>query len=139
MATQSVEKELLALENRYWQAQKDKDGAAAAELTDKECVITGAQGVMQIDRKALVGLMKDAPYTIDDYSIGDDVQVRLLGADTAVLAYNVHEEVTVVGEPVTIDAADSSVWVRREGRWLCALHTESITGDPFGRDRASAA
>lgn len=139
MANQSVEKELLALENRYWQAQKDKDGAAAAELTDEDCLITGAQGVMQIDRKALVDLMKDAPYTIDDYSIGDDVQVRLLGANTAVLAYNVHEEVTVDGKPVTIDAADSSVWFRREGRWLCALHTESISGDPFGRDRASAA
>jgi hypothetical protein len=23
----------------------------------------------------------------------------------------------------------------RNGRWLCALHTQSIAGDPFGRDR----
>jgi len=23
--------------------------------------------------------------------------------------------------------------VRRGGRWLCAAHTESIAGDPFGR------
>jgi len=49
---------------------------------------------------------------------------------------------TVVGmmeEPVSIDAADPSAWVRRYGRRLCALHTESITGDPFGRDRAAAA
>jgi hypothetical protein len=40
---------------------------------------------------------------------------------------------TVVGmmeEPVSIDAADPSAWVRRDGRWLCALHTESITGAP---------
>jgi hypothetical protein len=34
-----------------------------------------------------------------------------------------------------LDAADSSTWVRRNGRWLCALHTEAILGDPFGRDR----
>lgn len=59
--------------------------------------------------------------------------------DTAVLAYEVHGELTVDGALVTIDAADSSVWVRRGGRWLCALHTESIAGDPFGRDRAVAA
>lgn len=139
MANQAIEQELLALENRYWQAQKDKDGAAAAELTDEACLIAGAQGVVPIDRRSLVSLMRDASWRIDDYSIGDDVQVRVLGADTAILAYNVHEELTVDGEPVTIDAADTSAWVRRDGRWLCALHTESIAGDPFGRDRAAAA
>jgi hypothetical protein len=35
----------------------------------------------------------------------------------------------------TAYTADSSTWVRRNGRWLCALHTEAIAGDPFGRDR----
>ena len=139
MSNQAIEQELLALENRYWQAQKDKDGAAAAELTDEACLIAGAQGVVQIDRSTLVKMMEDASWRIDDYSIGDEVQVRVLDADTAILAYKVHEELTVDGEPVTIDAADTSTWVRRDGRWLCALHTESIAGDPFGRDRAVAA
>lgn len=139
MANQTIEQELLALENRYWQAQKEKDGVAAVELTDEGCLIAGAQGVLAIDKSTLVGMMQDASWTIDDYSIGDEVQVRLLDADTAILAYKVHEELTVDGEPVTIDAADTSAWVRRDGRWLCALHTESISGDPFGRDRAVAA
>jgi hypothetical protein len=31
---------------------------------------------------------------IDDCSIGDEVQVRVLDADTAILAYKVHEELT---------------------------------------------
>jgi len=48
----------------------------------------------------------------------------------------VHEELTVEGKPVTLDAADASTWVRRDGRWVCALHTESLRGDPFGRDRS---
>jgi uncharacterized protein (TIGR02246 family) len=139
MAHQTLEQELLALEKQYWQAQKDKDGAAAAELTDEACLIAGAQGVVEIDRRTLVGMMEDASWSIEDYSIGDDVRVRQLDADTAILAYKVHEDLTVDGEPVSIDAADTSAWVRRDGRWLCALHTESITGDPFGRDRAAAA
>ena len=138
MSKQAIEQELLALEHRYWQAQKEKDGATAAELTDEGCLIAGAQGVLQIDRQALAGMIEDAPWRIDDYSIGDEVQVRLLDADTAILAYRVHEELTVDGERVTIDAADTSAWVRRDDRWLCALHTESIAGDPFGRDRAAA-
>ena len=60
------------------------------------------------------------------------------GPDAAVLAYTVHERVTVDGKSVTLDAADASTWVRRGGQWRCALHTESIQGDPFGRDRATA-
>jgi hypothetical protein len=42
---------------------------------------------------------------------------------------------TVDGRPVTLDASDASVWVRREEQWVCALHTEAIAGDPFGRDK----
>jgi hypothetical protein len=47
----------------------------------------------------------------------------------------VREQLTVDGNPLTLEAADASTWVRRDGRWVCALHTESIAGDPFGRDR----
>ena len=61
--------------------------------------------------------------------------MRLLRDDVAILAYRVHEELTVEGKPVTVEAADSSTWVHRDGRWVCAMHTESIAGDPFGRDR----
>jgi hypothetical protein len=139
MASTTIEQELLALEKRFWQAQKDKDGAAAAELTDESCLIAGAQGVMEIDRRTLVSMMEDDSWRIEDFSIGEDVHVRRLDADTAILAYKVHEDLIVEGEPVSIDAADTSAWVRRDGRWLCALHTESITGDPFGRNRAAAA
>jgi hypothetical protein len=24
-----------------------------------------------------------------------------------------------------------------EGQWVCAVHTEAIAGDPFGRDRGA--
>lgn len=79
--------------------------------------------------------MKSPSYTLDRFELKDGAQVRLLGDDVAIVAYQVHEELTVEGKRVTLDAADASTWVRRDGRWLCALHTEAITGDPFGRDR----
>jgi hypothetical protein len=61
-----------------------------------------------------------------------------LGDDTALVAYAVHEALTVDGSPVSFDAADTSTWVRRDDRWICAAHTESLRGDPFGRDRGGA-
>ena len=130
--------ELLALENQFWQALVERDAEAAMRLTDETCIVTGAQGVGAMPRSALAGMIERANYTIRSFRIDEDVQVRRLGHDVAILAYKVHEELTVDGEPVTLDAADASTWVRRDGTWLCALHTESILGDPFGRDRAKS-
>jgi uncharacterized protein (TIGR02246 family) len=134
MADRTLANELFDLEKQYWQAMKEKDVDAAMRLSDEECIVTGAQGVGRINRQSLGQMLQSAPYTLHDFELKDP-EVRALGDDVAILAYKVHEELTVDGKPVKLDAADASTWVRRGGRWLCALHTESIAGDPFGRDR----
>jgi uncharacterized protein (TIGR02246 family) len=134
MATQTVEQELVQLEKDFWQALKDQDVEAALRLTDDQCIVTGAQGVASISREAFKGMMTDPSWTIEAYDISD-VQARMLSDDVAIVAYKVKENLTVEGKPVSLEAADSSTWVRRNGRWVCALHTEAIAGDPFGRDR----
>ena len=53
----------------------------------------------------------------------------------AVIAYKVRENLTVDGKKLTLEAADASTWVRDGDGWKCALHTESVLGDPYGRDR----
>jgi len=135
MATAITEKELVELERRYWQAMKDGDVEAAMRLTDQPCIVAGPQGVGSIDRKDFEGMMKAAPWKLDKFELKDGAKMRRLGDDVAVLAYEVHEELTVDGRPVALDAAETSTWVRRDGSWVCALHSEAIEGDPFGRDR----
>lgn len=129
-----VEKELLELERRYWQAIMEKDVEAAMQLTDDPCIIIGSQGIALVDRHTLQGMMKAAPWTLRAFDLSDEAQVRLLRDDVAIVAYKVREELTVEGKPVVLEAADSSTWVLKNGRWVCALHTEAISGDPFGRD-----
>jgi len=136
MANSTLAKELLDLENQYWQAIKEKDTDAAMRLTDDECLVTGAQGVGRVSRQTLSEMLKNAPYTLHSFEL-KDAEVRQLRDDVAILAYKVHEDLTVEGRPVKLDAADASTWVRRDGQWRCALHTEAIAGDPFGRDRKS--
>ena len=132
----TTEKRLLELERRYWQAIKDKDVDTIVSLTDDPCIVAGAQGCSTIDRRTMGAMMKGASWELVDFEMKAEPQVRMLGEDVAVLAYKVHERLNVDGKPVTVEAADASTWVRRDGRWLCALHTESIAGDPFGRDRS---
>jgi uncharacterized protein (TIGR02246 family) len=132
--TQAAEREVLELEKKYWRAVQQKDVDTAARLTDDPCIVAGSRGVSRVDRKALVAMMQKAPYTLNEFEV-KDAELRLLREDVAILAYKVEEKLIVDGKPVNLEAADTSVWIRRDGGWVCAMHTESLQGDSFGRDR----
>ncbi len=134
MAEGPIEAQLLDLEKQYWKAIKDRDVQAAMRLTDDPCIVTGAQGVARISQQQFAGMLQAGGWTLHQVDLSD-VQVRVLSEDVAILAYKVKEVLTVEGKPLTIEASDSSTWVRRDGNWVCALHTEALAGDPFGRDR----
>jgi hypothetical protein len=136
MVTGTLERELIGLEKRYWESIKAKDFEGALRLSDDPCIVAGAQGVSSLDHETFRAMMKGAEWELHDFRIDEeDAEVRVLNDDLAIVAYKVHEKLTVDGKKVDLEASDASTWVRRDGRWLCALHTESLTGDPFGRDR----
>jgi ketosteroid isomerase-like protein len=138
MANATVERKLLGLERKYWQAIKNKDVEAAMALSDDPCIVAGAQGVATIDRATMGKMMQSGSYTLDEFELMSGAQVRMLGDDIALVAYKVHEKLTVDGKPVELDASDCSTWVKRDGKWLCAMHAEALAGDPFGRDRRAS-
>ncbi len=132
----SLTDDILALEHRFWQTMIDKDPKAGAALAADPCLVTGGQGVGRIDRKTFVKMMEGGSWTLSAYEFSE-VKVERVTDDVAVIAYKVREEMTVDGKPLTLEAADASTWVRKDGEWLCVLHTESVLGDPFGRDRSA--
>ena len=135
MDNMKVEKEILELERRYWRALQDNDIEAAVELTDFPCIVAGPSGVQKVDRKAFEKMMSNPSYTIRKVDFGAKPQIRMVSDDCVVVAYQIHEDVTVDGKATSLDAADSSAWIHRDGQWRCALHSEAIAGDAFGRDR----
>ncbi|MDP2276137.1 MAG: nuclear transport factor 2 family protein [Archangium sp.] len=135
MANANATEELMELERQFWEAIKNRDGKTAAALSDDPCVVTGAQGFGSYTPKQVGAMMNDGRYELRSFRFAKNPEVQLIGDDVAVVAYRVHEDLVVEGKPVSLEATDSSTWVRREGQWRCALHTEAILGDPFGRDR----
>jgi hypothetical protein len=129
-----VEQEISKLENAFWQTMKDKDVEAALELTDDPCLVSGPAGVARVDHEKFAQLMAGAKWDLKRFEI-TDVHVQQIDENVAVVAYKVHEELTVDGKPITVDCSDSSTWVRRDHHWVCALHSEAVAGDAFGRDR----
>jgi hypothetical protein len=138
METGARERELIELERQFWNTMKTKDGRTAAKMTDDGCIVVGAQGVSAIDGASMEKLMADGKWELQQYEFDEKhVQVKFINDDVAIVGYNVNESLIVDGKPLLLNANDSSVWVRRNGEWLCALHTESVAGDPFGRDKAA--
>jgi ketosteroid isomerase-like protein len=139
VATETTRDDVLALEKRFWDAMRSKDAKRAQQMTDDSCIVVGAQGVSSIDGPTMAKLTKEGPWELEQYSFDEpSAQVRFVGPDVAIVAYSVGERVTVDGETLEFDVNDASVWVRRDGAWRCALHTESLSGDPYGRDRLRA-
>ena len=113
-----------------------KDAGVAQVMTDDGCIVVGAQGVSAIDAKTMGKLTTEGKWQLDDYTFDEEhSEVRMLTDDIAIVAYKVNELVTVDGKQLNVEANDASVWVRRDGEWRCALHTESLAGDPYGRDK----
>ena len=130
----ALKDDLLKLEKQFWQAMVDKDSEAALKLTNDPCIVAGSQGVSRISKEKFGELMNTGDWTLHKFELRD-VEVEQLTDDVAIIGYKVREELTVGGEQVVVEAADASTWVRENGNWVCALHTEAVSGDPYGRDR----
>jgi hypothetical protein len=137
MENRTIEKEIFGLEKQYWEAMKENDIDTMLSLTADPCIVVGAQGVMKFTKADFSAMMKKPQnYKLKDFEIHNDYQVSLLNADTAIIGYKVKESLDVEGKAINLEAAEASTWIRQGGKWTCSLHTETITGDPFGRDRS---
>src|SRR4051812_9623946 len=133
----TTEQQLVDLEKKYWDAMMARDVDGAVRMSDDPCYIAGAQGVSQISNEQYRKLMTDGKWTLHSYTM-DKILARLVSPDVAIIAYTVTENLTVEGQKLTLTANDTSTWVRKGNEWKCSLHTEAVSGDPFGRDRKPA-
>ena len=129
--------EIVELERKYWQAMVDRDLDAALQMTADPCLIAGASGVAVVDHAKYRQIFEGAKWELLEYAL-DNIQTHAVTDDVILIAYTITENLVVEGKPVTLKASDTSTWVRRDGRWVNAMHTEAVLGDSYGRDRKPA-
>ena len=128
-----TKQQVLQLERRYWDAMKTHDADTATQLTDDPCVVVGPQGIMEVPKRDIKGMVEDRSFELEAYKLDEqDVKFRAIGDNVAILSYPVHEKMKRNGQTGTIDAFELSVWVRQNGSWVCALHTETLAEPPRG-------
>lgn len=117
--------QIVALEKEYWDAMKRKDGKRTAELSGKSAVVTGARGVMTIDKNKMGKMTEEGNWTLESYQF-DDIQFVTPAPDVAIIAYKVKQKVTMDGQKQELQAADSSTWIRGANGWECHAHSETF-------------
>ena len=125
-STQNLKTEIIALEKRYWDAMKSQDLQAALNLTHFPCLIAGSHGLQSVDRDQFEKMFASNEGKIQEAKIDESkTEVSQVGPDTAVIAYNVHSSFQKDGKTQEIDAVDTSTWIRKDNKWVCAMHTET--------------
>ncbi|PSH70157.1 hypothetical protein CU102_03425 [Phyllobacterium brassicacearum] len=117
--------EIVALEKSYWDAMKSKDGRRTSELSGKTALVTGAQGVMRIEKEKMGKMTEEGNWSLESYVL-EDVEVSTPSSDIALIAYTVRQSVTMDGKSQNLRAADSSVWIRGSHGWECHAHSETF-------------
>ncbi|MGV3555850.1 MAG: nuclear transport factor 2 family protein [Croceibacterium sp.] len=113
------------LEKDFWQSMVDKDADKAMTMIADECLITGPMGTMRSDPADYRRMTETGEWELDAFEFSD-VQVIFPKDDTAIIAYKVHQAGSMKGQPMDLNCADSTTWVRDGNQWKCALHTETV-------------
>ena len=129
--------QIIDLETRFWQSMKDKDVDTAKSLIAQEGLVTGPMGTMTINPEKYAQMTRDGQWTLENFEM-KKVEVVQPTPDSAIIAYEVHQTGDMMGQPMDLRCADSSVWVKEGADWKCALHTETILEDANARQREPA-
>jgi hypothetical protein len=118
--------ELFELEERFWQSLVDEDADTATSLLTEPALMVSPMGVMKFDHDRYREMAENGSMVLENYKLSD-MDVTFPSDDVAVITYKVKQTLGTRGKPekTTQEMADSSVWVRSNGSWLCAMHTET--------------
>jgi hypothetical protein len=123
---QTSPRDLIGLENKFWQSLVDEDTDTALDLLDEPALMVSSHGPMQFDHAGYRKMAEQGTMVLKSFQLSD-MNVVFPRDDMAVLTYRVKQAMAQRGQPGEIkqEMADSSVWTRKDGQWLCVMHTET--------------
>jgi hypothetical protein len=119
--TKTLESELVTAEQRLVDSEKKKDSQTLQQALAEDFIYVAYNGlVFTKDR-----IVKDLQYIDINESQMENFKVRKLGADAAVLTYDLIVHGAIGGHELPRRMYASSVWVHRGDRWVLVLHQET--------------
>ena len=119
-----TDQELIALEQRFWQTMVDGNTDDALRMLAEPAGMVSSHGAMQFDHAGYRKMADNDDYKLVSYTLSEFGVLRPT-PDVAILTYNVDQTTNIKGQELQERMCDTSTWVRRDGQWVCAIHTET--------------
>jgi hypothetical protein len=118
-------KELLAARERQsWEAWKGRDGKFFQEFLSDDHVEVGFNG--RTNKASVVAGVGSPVCVVKSYAV-DRFELTAFDANTALLTYHAEQDTTCGDRPVPSPVWVSSLYVRRDGKWLNAAYQQTQT------------
>jgi ketosteroid isomerase-like protein len=121
--------EIERLEHSFWQSMVDRKPSVATGMITEPALMVSSHGPMTFDRAEYTKMANNEQHRLLDYSLSD-MDVLFPTDDVAIATYRAHQKMEMDGKPLEFDSIDSSTWVKLDGAWKCAAHTESESKAP---------
>lgn len=119
-----LREELMALEKGSWGFVRDRNYDGMKSFLGDDALLIFGDGT-RFNKRQMMELMADLT-VVGDIKIEPTYAVRMLTPDVATLLYRVTYTSSYKGSPpVTMKVLSSSVYVRRNGKWLSVLYQET--------------
>ena len=117
----AVKEELVKLEKQSWEAWKNRDGKFFQDFLADDHVEVGFGGVA--NKKEIVEFVASPVCTVKSYEL-DHFELKMFDERTALLTYREAQD-TMFHKAVPSPCWVSSLYVKRDGRWLNVLYQQS--------------
>ena len=118
---------LMALENKAWEAYKNKDGKYFETFLGDSMV--GGNGQGSTSKADVVKMISENKGEVKSFSLSEP-HVTAAGADAAVLTYKATVDGTEDGKAIPSPATVATVFVRSGSDWKAVYHNEVAVVDP---------
>ncbi len=127
-AQDDVKSTVTTIEKNLWEAWKNNETGPFREHLADNSVSINPQGVSAGKEEAIKS-MTATPCEVRGFSFSD-WQVHELSGDTVIVTYKAKQDATCGGTKIPADVVASSVYVKKDGKWLAASHQETPLMEP---------
>ena len=89
--------------------------------------MVSSHGTLRFDPAQYEKMLLDPQHGLLEYTLSD-MDVLFPSDDVAIATYRAWQKYDKDGTTIEEDVVDSSTWLRIDGKWRCAAHTETRAG-----------
>jgi len=120
--SRALEADIMKLEKDSWEAWKARDGKFYENFLSADHVELGSAG--PADKRTVVQVVASPACVVKSYSLSD-IKVTAFSETTVVVTYRAEQDTLCNKVQIPSPVWISSLYIRRDGRWLNALFQQS--------------